>query len=258
MVFGTNPTLTGATIADANNIVFGTSTGTKIGTATIQKLGFYNATPIVQPTGSVKTALSNLGLIGSPTITLASSDFANQGTTTTVLHGNASGNPSFGAVTASDMSLAANSINVNATGSTAAPTAATWLDVAEQTYGGTFSNWVGTTAPSGTQTASYRWTQVGKTVTVYLWARWATGGTAITSTEMTLPSDIPLPAEPATFNATNDVMYVGVCNMAGTGNLSANGRISLVKTGTSAYKFHLESASSSAKNIQFTFTYSAQ
>lgn len=30
--------------------------------------------------------------------TLASSDFANQGTTTTVLHGNASGNPSFGAV----------------------------------------------------------------------------------------------------------------------------------------------------------------
>lgn len=32
------------------------------------------------------------------TITLASADFANQGTTTTVLHGNAAGNPSFGAV----------------------------------------------------------------------------------------------------------------------------------------------------------------
>jgi hypothetical protein len=32
------------------------------------------------------------------TLNLASSDFANQGTTTTVLHGNASGNPSFGAI----------------------------------------------------------------------------------------------------------------------------------------------------------------
>ena len=37
-------------IADAGNITFGTTTGTKIGTATTQKLGFYNATPVVQPT----------------------------------------------------------------------------------------------------------------------------------------------------------------------------------------------------------------
>mgnify|MGYP003116588479 CR=1 FL=1 len=36
------------TIADAKNIVLNTTTGTKIGTATGQKLGFYNATPIVQ------------------------------------------------------------------------------------------------------------------------------------------------------------------------------------------------------------------
>lgn len=38
----------GLTIADAKNIVLNTTTGTKIGTATTQKLGFYNATPIVQ------------------------------------------------------------------------------------------------------------------------------------------------------------------------------------------------------------------
>lgn len=36
------------TITDAN-IVLSATTGTKIGTATTQKLGFYNATPIVQP-----------------------------------------------------------------------------------------------------------------------------------------------------------------------------------------------------------------
>lgn len=36
------------TVADATNFVLGTTTGTKFGTATTQKLGFYNATPIAQ------------------------------------------------------------------------------------------------------------------------------------------------------------------------------------------------------------------
>ena len=40
----------GITIADAQNLAVGATTGTKIGTATTQKLGFYNATPVVQPT----------------------------------------------------------------------------------------------------------------------------------------------------------------------------------------------------------------
>lgn len=40
----------GLTMADAMNIVLNTTTGTKIGTATTQKLGFYNATPVVQQT----------------------------------------------------------------------------------------------------------------------------------------------------------------------------------------------------------------
>lgn len=37
------------TIANGGNIILGTSTGTKIGTAATQKLGFYNVTPVVQP-----------------------------------------------------------------------------------------------------------------------------------------------------------------------------------------------------------------
>ena len=44
------------TMADAKDIIFNTTTGTKIGTATSQKLGFWNATPIVQPTTSVGSA----------------------------------------------------------------------------------------------------------------------------------------------------------------------------------------------------------
>lgn len=55
--------------------------------------------------GNAKLANSSITLNGSAvslggtrTLNLASADFANQGTTTTVLHGNAAGNPSFGAV----------------------------------------------------------------------------------------------------------------------------------------------------------------
>jgi hypothetical protein len=39
----------GITMLDAANIVLNTTTGTKIGTATGQKLGFYNKTPVDQP-----------------------------------------------------------------------------------------------------------------------------------------------------------------------------------------------------------------
>jgi hypothetical protein len=39
-----------------NDIKLGTTTGTKIGTGTTQKIGFWNATPIVQPTTSVAAA----------------------------------------------------------------------------------------------------------------------------------------------------------------------------------------------------------
>lgn len=44
------------TWADAVNMVFNTTTGTKIGTATTQKIGFWNAAPIVQPTTAVAAA----------------------------------------------------------------------------------------------------------------------------------------------------------------------------------------------------------
>lgn len=63
---------------DAKNIVLGSTTGTKIGTATTQKLAFFNKTPIVQPgaisspaaeaaalktaVDAIRTALTNLGL----------------------------------------------------------------------------------------------------------------------------------------------------------------------------------------------------
>lgn len=54
----------GNTITGGTNIALSTSTGTKIGTATNQKLGFFNVAPVVQQTATTDlgTVLSNLGL----------------------------------------------------------------------------------------------------------------------------------------------------------------------------------------------------
>ena len=57
------------TIGDGKNINLDTTTGTKIGTATDQKMGFFNATPVIQQTGNALDALETLGLVASPTLT---------------------------------------------------------------------------------------------------------------------------------------------------------------------------------------------
>lgn len=68
LMFGTTPHITTSlAMDDGANIVVSTGTGTKIGTSTSSKLGFFNATPVIQQTGSITTALSNLGLVSSPT-----------------------------------------------------------------------------------------------------------------------------------------------------------------------------------------------
>lgn len=55
------------TLADAKDIILNTTTGTKIGTATTQKIGFWNATPIFQPanTVAIDDVLVNTGLRAS-------------------------------------------------------------------------------------------------------------------------------------------------------------------------------------------------
>jgi hypothetical protein len=62
-------TLSGVTISDATDVVLSATTGTKIGTATTQKLGFFNATPVVQQSANIDLGLvlSNLGLRAAST-----------------------------------------------------------------------------------------------------------------------------------------------------------------------------------------------
>jgi hypothetical protein len=44
------------TITDGENLILGSTTGTKIGTATTQKLAFFNSTPVVQPASAAQAA----------------------------------------------------------------------------------------------------------------------------------------------------------------------------------------------------------
>lgn len=69
----------GITIADAKNIVFNTTTGTKIGTATTQKLSFYNSTPVVQPSTTGETTGFTAG--GGTNVTDSSTFTGNVGST---------------------------------------------------------------------------------------------------------------------------------------------------------------------------------
>lgn len=56
----TRLTIVGDTfLSEGTDFILGTTTGTKIGTATTQKLGFWNATPIVQPASANQAALTN-------------------------------------------------------------------------------------------------------------------------------------------------------------------------------------------------------
>ncbi len=61
---GMTITTTDLTITDVN-IVLSATTGTKIGTATTQKLGFFNATPVIQPVGAGQAAVIATGATNS-------------------------------------------------------------------------------------------------------------------------------------------------------------------------------------------------
>lgn len=73
------------TIADAKNFAFNTTTGTKIGTATGQKIGFWNASPVIQPAaagqadqGVMTTVGANTGTSGAGLTLIGDTTSVNQ------------------------------------------------------------------------------------------------------------------------------------------------------------------------------------
>lgn len=84
---GTSPTFTfskavtfseSITMADGKDIVLNTTTGTKIGTATTQKLAFFNSTPVVKPT-ALTTQLTTITATAPGTPDYAIQDLVNVG-----------------------------------------------------------------------------------------------------------------------------------------------------------------------------------
>lgn len=74
---GTYLPLAGGTMGEAANVALGTTTGSKIGTSAAQKLGFWNATPVIQPASANQAAVGTLATVtltdstgGSATTTL--------------------------------------------------------------------------------------------------------------------------------------------------------------------------------------------
>jgi hypothetical protein len=91
----TTPSSANILIADGTNWI----TRALSGDLTISNTGVATLASVVAASTNTKITYNAKGLVTAGTAAvLASSDFANQGTTTTVLHGNAAGNPSFGAV----------------------------------------------------------------------------------------------------------------------------------------------------------------
>jgi hypothetical protein len=66
------------TMTDAKNIVLNATTGTKVGTATTQKLSFYNSTPVVQPAANTDVST---GAAGSTTTVFLNTTFTGTGGT---------------------------------------------------------------------------------------------------------------------------------------------------------------------------------
>jgi len=100
LVFATSPTLVtpalGTPASGVMTNVTGTAAGLTAGAATALA-----ADPADCSANQFANAINASGTLSCSALTLAGAQFANQGTTTTVLHGNAAGNPSFGAVSLS-------------------------------------------------------------------------------------------------------------------------------------------------------------
>lgn len=162
-----------------------------------------------------------------------------------------------GAVTqAKTASYSSYTIWGNNTNASAAPANIVYQQTAKQTYSGTFT-WDGT-APTGSPTTQYQWTQIGKMVTVNFWATYTgTAGVTNTSLDLTWPGDLPVPEEPSARTSNNDVVASGY-GYAGTStsNKTTTARsVFIIRTGSGTYKFNLSFGSTSAKVADFSITY---
>lgn len=165
-------------------------------------------------------------------------------------------------VTGSPAAQGAYTILANNTNSSAVPTEKVYKEVAEQSLSGTGMSATGGTLPSGTQTHSYRWSQVGNLVTVRINLQFSTPGTC---SGIAIPfanlSDVPqTPQHPSIYSATGDVITFGSGSLASGKSFPiftvANGTSAIRKALTgSTYEFLVGRASGSYTNAWIQIQY---
>jgi hypothetical protein len=101
-------------------------------------------------------------------------------------------------------SLASYTFQANNTTATANATAQTFKDSGSKVYGGTLT-WT-SASPSGASNLTYRWSQIGKLVTLRINISYATAAT-LTQLVATLPSDCPSPEIPTGLNAASTILF---------------------------------------------------
>jgi len=155
-----------------------------------------------------------------------------------------------------DLSLSAYTVRANNTNATANATDQTFKDFTTATYSGS-ATWTGTTPPSGAFTHTFRWTQLGKLVTVNVQLIYATTGSALTAVVMDLPSACPTPLTPTGISGNSRILYYGSGNFTGNGLIGATAsRAGLTINATSTgYSLQIISGSGSPNSASITVQY---
>jgi hypothetical protein len=161
-------------------------------------------------TNQFVTAISAAAAGTCTTATLASAQFANQGTTITVLHGNAAGNPAFSSVVSADLNLTTTSCS-----------AGTFVTAIAATGIGTCSGFSGALTITATSTNALAVGRLGATTPAWQ-VDTTTGGTTITGVKLTAGAT----------TAGVDLTAIGETNVAMRINAAGSGTVTIGGTST--------------------------
>lgn len=146
----------------------------------------------------------------------------------------------------------------NNTSGAANMTAQNFRSQASQQLDTTTFTWTGTTPPNTNTGRTYSWQQVGNMVTVRINVVYSVAGSSLTALAITLPSDMPAPAQPSGFTAASDVISEG------SGHLNASKAAQTATStagirrnaGNTAFEFYIiNGAATNATNGRATITY---
>ena len=152
-------------------------------------------------------------------------------------------------------SISAYTFMGNNTASAANATPLVYKDAGEQAYTGTIT-WTFTgSAPSGTTTLYYRWSQIGKTVNYNFYFYYATASVLATAVTFDLPTDMPIPQSPTGNIGTGSFLYKSNNTTQQTQiSIAPNGNGGLRKSAT-GYEWALTLTNPTIRFVEVTGTY---